>query len=65
MAPSVDGFMRAVESLELLVDDAVPRHATRVVWYDGNEDLAARAAARMVAFGYRNVALLDGRGDRC
>jgi len=46
--------------LELLVDDLVPRRATRVVWCDDNEGLAARAAARMAALGYRNVALLDG-----
>src|SRR6185312_3910541 len=46
--------------LELLVDDLVPRRATRVVWCDDNEGLAARAAARMAALGYQDVALLDG-----
>ena len=46
--------------LELLVDDLVPRRTTRVVWCDDNEGLAARAAARMAALGYRDVALLDG-----
>jgi rhodanese-related sulfurtransferase len=46
--------------LELLVDDLVPRRATRVVWCDDDEGLAARAAARMAALGYWNVALLDG-----
>ena len=46
--------------LELLVDDLVPRRATRVVWCDDNEGLAARAAARMAALGYRDVALLGG-----
>lgn len=46
--------------LELLLDDLVPRRATRVVWCDDNEGLAARAAARASALGYQNVALLDG-----
>ena len=46
--------------LELLLDDLVPRRTTRVVWCDDNEGLAARAAARMSALGYQNVALLDG-----
>lgn len=46
--------------LELLIDDLVPRRATRVVWCDDNEGLAARAAARMAALGYQDVALLDG-----
>ena len=46
--------------LELLVDDLVPRRATRVVWCDDGEGLAARAAARMAALGYQDVALLDG-----
>jgi len=46
--------------LELLVDDLVPRRATRVVWCDDNEGLAARAAVRMAALGYQGVALLDG-----
>jgi len=46
--------------LELLVDDLVPRRATRVVWCDDGEGLAERAAARMAALGYQDVALLDG-----
>ncbi|MCW5737720.1 MAG: thiosulfate sulfurtransferase [Enhydrobacter sp.] len=46
--------------LELLVDDLVPRRSTRVVWCDDNDGLAARAAERMAALGYRDVALLDG-----
>ena len=39
--------------LELLVDDLVPRRGARVVWCDDGEGLAARAAARMAALGYR------------
>src|SRR5215510_7775040 len=46
--------------LELLVDACVPRRSARVVWCDDGEGLAARAAARMAAFGYTDVAVLDG-----
>ena len=46
--------------LELLVDELVPRRGTRVVWCDDGEGLAERAAARMSALGYRDVAVLDG-----
>lgn len=46
--------------LELMVDDLVPRRAARVVWCDDGEGLAARAAARMAALGYQDVAWLDG-----
>jgi rhodanese-related sulfurtransferase len=49
--------------LELLVDDLVPRRATRVVWCDGGEGLADRAARRMAALGWRDVAVLDGGVD--
>jgi rhodanese-related sulfurtransferase len=46
--------------LELLVDDLVPRRSARVIWCDDGEGLAARAAERMSALGYQDVALLDG-----
>jgi rhodanese-related sulfurtransferase len=46
--------------LELLVDDLVPRRGARVVWCDDGEGLAARAAERMSALGYQDVASLDG-----
>jgi rhodanese-related sulfurtransferase len=46
--------------LELLVDDLVPRRAARVVWCDDGEGLAERAAERMSALGYQDVAVLDG-----
>lgn len=49
--------------LELIVDASVPRRATRTVWCDdqGSADgLAQRAAARMAALGYSDVAVLDG-----
>jgi len=46
--------------LELVVDDLVPRRGTRVVWCDDGEGLAARAAERMSALGYDDVAWLDG-----
>ena len=46
--------------LELLVDDLVPRRSARVVWCDDEEGLALRAAERMSALGYQDVAVLDG-----
>jgi len=46
--------------LELLVDDLVPRRAARVVWCDDGEGLAERAALRMSALGYLDVAVLEG-----
>src|SRR6201985_2065008 len=46
--------------LELLVDDLVPRRGARVVWCDDGEGLAARAAERMSAVGYDDLAFLDG-----
>jgi rhodanese-related sulfurtransferase len=46
--------------LELLVDDLVPRRGARVVWCDDGEGLGARAAERMSALGYQDVAWLDG-----
>ena len=46
--------------LEWLIDDLVPRRATRVVWCDDGEGLATRAAERMSGFGYPDVAVLDG-----
>ena len=45
--------------LEMLVDDLVPRRSTRVVWCDAGEGLADRAAARMAALGWSDVAVLD------
>jgi rhodanese-related sulfurtransferase len=46
--------------LELLVDDLVPRRDTRVVWCDHGDGSAARAAQRMSALGYTDVAVLEG-----
>src|SRR5262245_6000759 len=46
--------------LELMVDDLVPRRTARVIWCDDGEGLAARAARRMSALGYRDVAVLEG-----
>src|SRR5579871_2231565 len=46
--------------LELMADDLVPRRGARVVWCDDGEGLAARAASRMAALGYDDVAWLDG-----
>ena len=47
--------------LELLVRDLVPRTGTRIVVLDGGADgLAERAAAKLAAMGYPNVAVLQG-----
>jgi rhodanese-related sulfurtransferase len=46
--------------LELLVDNLVPRRGARVIWCDDGEGLATRAAERMSALGYHDVACLDG-----
>ncbi|HVC57328.1 MAG TPA: rhodanese-like domain-containing protein [Stellaceae bacterium] len=46
--------------LELMVDDLVPRRAARVVWCDDGDGSASRAARRMSALGYSNVAVLEG-----
>jgi rhodanese-related sulfurtransferase len=46
--------------LELMVDDLVPRRSARVVWCDDGEGVAQRAAARMAALGYGDVAALEG-----
>ena len=46
--------------LELLVDDLVPRRATRVVWCDDGDGSALRAARRMSGLGYTDVAVLEG-----
>lgn len=46
--------------LELIIDAGVPRRDTRVVWCDDGEGLAARAAARMAALGYTDIAVLEG-----
>ena len=47
--------------LELLVDDLVPRRSARVVWCDDEEGSALRAAERMSALGYQDVAVLKRR----
>ena len=46
--------------LELMLGDLVPRRAARVVWCDDGEGVAPRAAARMAALGYEDVAVLAG-----
>ena len=46
--------------IEIIVGDSVPRRAARVVWCDGGEGLAQRAAARMAGLGYTDVSVLTG-----
>jgi rhodanese-related sulfurtransferase/predicted metal-dependent enzyme (double-stranded beta helix superfamily) len=46
--------------LEMRIDALVPRRSTRVVLCDGDDGLAQRAAARLMALGYGNLAVLAG-----
>jgi rhodanese-related sulfurtransferase len=46
--------------LELRVADLVPRRSTRIVLVDDGDGLAERAANRLRAFGYSDVATLAG-----
>ena len=50
----------ALSRLELRVDTLVPRKGTRIVLCDGDDGLAQRAAAKLVALGYRDVSVLAG-----
>ncbi len=49
--------------LELLIADLVPRRTARTVLCDAADGLAERAATRLAAFGYTDVAVLDGGID--
>jgi rhodanese-related sulfurtransferase/predicted metal-dependent enzyme (double-stranded beta helix superfamily) len=46
--------------LELRLDALVPRKASRVVLCDDGDDLAHRAARKLMRWGYRNLAVLAG-----
>jgi rhodanese-related sulfurtransferase len=47
--------------LELMIEELVPRRSARTVLCDGGTDgLAARAAERLAALGYTDVACLEG-----
>ena len=46
--------------LELRIDALVPRRSSRIVLVDGDDGLSQRAAAKLMRFGYRNLAILDG-----
>lgn len=47
--------------LELTVDDLLPRRSAPLVLLDGGgEGLAERAAAKLKAFGYTDVSILEG-----
>lgn len=46
--------------LELLADAMVPRRGTRIVLVDDGSDLAERAAAKLEARGYEDVAVMTG-----
>jgi rhodanese-related sulfurtransferase len=47
-------------TLEMRLGVLVPRRTTRTVLIDAGDDVGARAAARMAALGYTDVAVLDG-----
>lgn len=47
-------------TLEMRLGVLVPRRTTRTVLIDASDDVGARAAARMAALGYTDVAVLDG-----
>lgn len=52
--------------MELIIDDLVPRRSVRTLVMDGgdaNEDRAARAAERLAALGYSDLAILQGGLD--
>jgi rhodanese-related sulfurtransferase/predicted metal-dependent enzyme (double-stranded beta helix superfamily) len=46
--------------LELKLDTLVPRRATRIVLCDDGDGLAHRAAAKLMRWGYRSLAVLAG-----
>ena len=46
--------------LESEIDARVPRRSVRMVLVDGGDGVAERAAARLTAVGYTDVAILDG-----
>ena len=49
--------------LEMRLGSLVPRKSTRTVLIDAGDDVGIRAAARMAAIGYDDVAILDGGMD--
>jgi rhodanese-related sulfurtransferase len=49
--------------IEILIDDLLPRHGTRIVITDGGEGLSSRAAERLAVLGYGNVSILEGGID--
>ena len=50
-----------VGRIETIVGALLPRRSTRIVWCDdGETNLAARAAKRMIELGYTDVAVLEG-----
>ena len=48
------------DARHLLMAACVPRRSARVVWCDGGEGLAERAAIRMASLGYTDVSMLTG-----
>ena len=50
----------ALSRLELRIEALVPRKGTRIVLCDADDGLAAKAAAKLTALGYRDVRRLAG-----
>ena len=46
--------------LELLAGERIPRLSTPIIVEDGGEGIAEQAAAKLEAFGYTDVSVLDG-----
>jgi len=58
------GVSAPLSQLELRIAALVPRRQTRLVVYDGGDEvLAARAAERLVSLGYTDVTVLEGGTD--
>jgi rhodanese-related sulfurtransferase len=49
-----------LSQIELRILDLIPRRSAPIVVYDDGEGFAARAAGRIAALGYSDVAILDG-----
>src|SRR6185437_1165170 len=46
--------------IEVMIADLVPRRTTPLVWCDGGDELADRAAQRVREIGYSDIAVLQG-----
>ncbi|MGE0733195.1 MAG: rhodanese-like domain-containing protein [Alphaproteobacteria bacterium] len=49
-----------LSKLEFTAADLLPRRGARIVLFDGGEGLADRAAAKLISYGYTDVAVMAG-----